>query len=173
MQTFVQLLVYLILFAIYMHATCVSVAHHLCNYSDISSTQMELKTIHSLFMLSIQMEYRSVLPIYIYIFVEPFLSARKLLPQRACDRRETWDYYGAPHGECHKGVDRRRVAVPVENAVRLPSLTENYTMFFAGLRTANTRFRIIVTLQRAKRRFRLLASGRADAAANTRVGKED
>ena len=101
------------------------------------------------------------------------MSARKLLPQRECDRRETRDYYGAPHGECHKGVDGRRVAAPVESAARFPSLTENDAMFFVGLRTANTRFRIIVTLQRAKRRSRVLASGRADAAANTRGGKED
>ena len=79
------------------------------------------------------------------------MSARKLLPQRACDRRETRDYYGAPHGECHKGVDGRRVAAPVESAARFPSLTENDAMFFVGLRTTNTRFRIIVTLQRRSR----------------------
>ena len=46
-------------------------------------------------------------------------------------------------------------------------------MFFMGLRMANTRFQIIVTLQRAKRRSRDLASGTADTAANTCGGKED
>ena len=53
------------------------------------------------------------------------------------------------------------------------ALMENDAMIFVGLRTANTRFRIIVTLQRAKRRLRVLASGRADAAANIRGGKKD
>ena len=48
--------------------------------------------------------------ISIYILVELFLSACKLLLQHACDRRETWDFYRVPHGECHKGVDGRRVA---------------------------------------------------------------
>ena len=85
--------------------------------------------------------------IYIYILVEPFLSVRKLLPQRARDRRETRDYYGAPHGACRKGVDGRRVAAPEESAARIPCWTGKDAMFFAGLRTANTRFRIIVTLQ--------------------------
>ena len=72
--------------------------------------------------------------IYTYIFVEPFLSVRKLLPQRACDRRETWDYYGPRHGACRKGVDGRRVAAPEESAARIPSLTEKDAMFFMGLR---------------------------------------
>ena len=94
-----------------------------------------------------QYQFRSDLLIYIYIFVEPFLSAHKLLPQRDCDRRETRNYYGAPLGECHKGLDGRRVAAPVENASRFPSLTKNDAMLFVGLRTANTRFRIIVPLQ--------------------------
>ena len=115
-----------------------------------------------------------IITIYLCILVEQFFSARKLLPQRACDRRETRDYYEAPYGECHKGVDGRRVAPPVESAARFPSLTENDAMFFVGLRTANTRFRIIVTLQKARiRRSRYLASSTADVAAKTRGGKED
>ena len=89
--------------------------------------------------------------IYIYIFVEPFLSVQKLLLQRSCNRSETRDYYGLRHGPCHKGVDRRRVAAPKESAAQIPSLTENDAMFFVGLRTANMRFRIIVTIRRAKR----------------------
>ena len=85
--------------------------------------------------------------IYIYIFVEPFLSVQKLLPQRSCDRRETQDNYGSPHGACCKGVDGRRDAASEKSAARFPSLMENDAMFFGGLRTANTRFRIIVLLQ--------------------------
>ena len=104
--------------------------------------------------------------ISIYILVEPFLSARKLLLQHVCDRCETQDYYGAPHWECHKGVDRRRVAAPVESVARFPSLTENDAMSFVGLQTANTRFWIIVPLQKARiRRSRYLASSTADVAA--------
>ena len=80
--------------------------------------------------------------IYIYIFVEPFLSVRKLLPQRACDRRETRDYYGAPHGACREGVDGRRDAASEESAARFPSWTEKDAMFFVGLRTLDTRFRV-------------------------------
>ena len=102
-----------------------------------------------------------------FSYIEPFLSVRKLLPQRACDRREARDYYGSRHGACRKGVDRRRVAG------RFPSLTEDDAMFFVSLWMANTRFQIIVTLQRAKRRSHDLASGTADATANARVGKED
>ena len=85
--------------------------------------------------------------IYISIIVEPFLSVRKLLPQHSCDRRETQDYYGLPYGACRKGVDGRRDAASKKSAARFPSLTENDTMFFVGLRTVNTRFRIIVLLQ--------------------------
>ena len=43
-------------------------------------------------------------------------------------------------------LDGRRVAAPAKSAARFPSLTENDAMFFVGLRTANTRFRIIVPL---------------------------
>ena len=88
--------------------------------------------------------------IYIYIFVKPFLSARKLLPQRACDRRETRDYSGAPHGGCHKGVDGRQLAAPAKSTARFPSLTENDAMIFIGLRTANTRFWIIKNVQQLR-----------------------
>ena len=112
--------------------------------------------------------------IYIYIFIEPFLSVRKLLPQRSYDRRETRDYYGTPHGACRKGVDGRRDAAPEESAARFPYWTDKDAMFFVGLRMANTRFRIIVTLQKARiRRSRYLASSTADVAAKTRGGKED
>ena len=78
------------------------------------------------------------------------MSARKLLPQPVCDRREIRDYYDAPHEECHKGVDGRRVAAPVESAARFSSLTENNAMFIVGLQMANTRFRIIVPVQKAR-----------------------
>ena len=93
--------------------------------------------------------------------------------RRECDHRETRDYYGAPHGACRKGVYRRRDAASEQSAAQFPCWTDKDAMFFVGLRTANTRFRIIVTLQRPKRRSRVLASGRAAAAANTRGGKED
>ena len=51
---------------------------------------------------------------------------------------------------CHKGVDGRRVAAPEERAARIPSLTENNTMFFVGLRTAITRFRLCRPAKRCK-----------------------
>ena len=104
--------------------------------------------------------------IYIYIFVEPFLSVRKLLLRRECDRRETRDYYGAPHGGCRKGVDRRWDAASEESAARFPCWTNKDAMFFVGLRTANTRFWKIVMLQKARmRRLRYLASSTAVVAA--------
>ena len=71
--------------------------------------------------------------IYTDIFVEPSLSVRKLLLQRECDRLETRDYCGAPHRECHKGVDGRRDAAPEESAARFPSWTEKDAMFLVGL----------------------------------------
>ena len=98
--------------------------------------------------------------IYLYIFVEPFLSVQKLLPQRSCDQRETQDYYSPRHGAC-----------PRKAPHGFP-LWRKMTPFFVGLQMVNTRFRIIVTLQRAKRQLRYLASGTADSTANTRVGKE-
>ena len=39
----------------------------------------------------------------IYISVELKSFVRKLLTQFARDRRETWDYYRAPHGDGYKG----------------------------------------------------------------------
>ena len=36
-------------------------------------------------------------------FVEVSSSVRKLLPQRVCDGYETWPYFTALHGRCHKG----------------------------------------------------------------------
>ena len=63
-----------------------------------------------------------------------------------CDQRETREYYGAPHGVCHKGVDGRRFAASEKSAAGIPSLTEKDAMFFVGLWTANTGFRIIVML---------------------------
>ena len=45
--------------------------------------------------------------LYLRIFLEPLLSARKLLQRRVCDQCETRDYYGVSHGECHKRVDGR------------------------------------------------------------------
>ena len=67
--------------------------------------------------------------IYKHIFVELFLSVL----QCACDQRETQDYNGGPHG-AYKGIDGRGVAT------RIPSLTENDSMFFMELRLAITRF---------------------------------
>ena len=81
--------------------------------------------------------------IYIYFFVEPFLFVGKLLPQCARNRHETRDYYEVSHGVCHKGVDRRQVAVPEESAAQIPSSTEKDAKFFVGLRMANTRFRTL------------------------------
>ena len=79
--------------------------------------------------------------IYIYIFVEPYSFVRKLLPQRVCDGRETWPYYSAPHGECHKGVGGKRFVAPEKSAARIPTLTEMNAMFFVRIRMANARFR--------------------------------
>ena len=103
--------------------------------------------------------------ISIYIFVEPFLFACKLLPQRACDWRKTQDYYGVLQRECHKGVDRKQVVVPVKSAAQFCSLMKQDAMSFVGLRMANTRFRIIVPHQKAKRWSHYLASDTADVAA--------
>ena len=61
--------------------------------------------------------------------VEPILSVRYLLPQLACDRRESRDYYGAPHGAGHRGVDERRIASPEESDARTPSLLDETPCF--------------------------------------------
>ena len=60
--------------------------------------------------------------ISIYILVELKSSVRKLLPQLARDQCQTWKYYEAPHGDGHKGVDRRRFAAPAKSAARFPPL---------------------------------------------------
>ena len=60
---------------------------------------------------------------HIYIFLEPFLPACKLLPQCACDWRETRDYR-ALHGECHKGIDGRQITTSEESVTQIPSLTK-------------------------------------------------
>ena len=60
-----------------------------------------------------------------------------------CDGRETWPYYSAPHGECHKGVGGRRFVAPEKSAARIPTLTEMNAMFFVRIRMANARFRTI------------------------------
>ena len=78
--------------------------------------------------------------IYIYFYVEPFLSVRKVLPWRECDRQETRDYYGAPYGLCRKGVDGRREAASEESAAQFSCWTDKDAMFSVGLRMANTRF---------------------------------
>ena len=64
-------------------------------------------------------------------FGRAVLSARKLLLQRACDRRETRAYYGAPHGECHKRADGRRVITPIYmgSTALFPSLTKRRHVF--------------------------------------------
>ena len=70
--------------------------------------------------------------IILYIFVEPYSFVRKLLPQRVCDGRETWPYYSAPHGECHKGVGGKRFVAPEKSAARIPTHTEKNAMFFCA-----------------------------------------
>ena len=66
-----------------------------------------------------------------YNFVEPSSFVCKLLLQHVCDGRETWIYYSAPHGECHKGVGRRGLVAPEKSATRIPTLTKIDAMFCA------------------------------------------
>ena len=93
----------------------------------------------------------SLVLIYIYIFVEPYSFVRKLLPQRVCDGRETWPYYSAPHGECHKGVGGRRFVAPEKSAARIPTLTEIDAMFYVRLRMTNARCRARCCLYMCKK----------------------
>ena len=60
--------------------------------------------------------------ISIYNLVELKSFVRKLLMQFARNRRETRNYYRAPHGDGYKGV-----------SARFPSFTENDAMFFVRL----------------------------------------
>ena len=48
-----------------------------------------------------------VCPMYNYYCVSFQSFVRKLLPQLARDRHQTWKYYGAPHGDGYKGADGR------------------------------------------------------------------
>ncbi len=84
--------------------------------------------------------YKYIL-IYIYFFIEPSSFVRKLLPQRVCDGRETWPYFRALHGECHKGIGRRRFVTAEKSVAQFPTLTEVDAMFFLHIRMANARFR--------------------------------
>ena len=98
--------------------------------------------------------------IYLYIYFCRAVFVCSQTPPAACVwLMWTSDYYGAPHGKCHKGVDRRRVTAPVESAARFPTLTDNDTMFYVGLWTANTRFWIIVPLQKAMEDQTIVLSG--------------
>ena len=81
--------------------------------------------------------------ISLYILVELKSSVRKLLPQLARDQCQTWKYYEAPHGDGHKGVDRRRFAAPAKSAARFSSVTENGAMFFIHLRSVYTGFQLL------------------------------
>ena len=65
-------------------------------------------------------------------FVKPSSVVRKLLPQRVCAGRETWPYYRAPHGECHKGVYGRRFVATEKSAAQLPTLTKKMAPCFCA-----------------------------------------
>ena len=51
--------------------------------------------------------------------------------QRVCDGCETWPYYSAPHGECHKGVGGKRFVAHKKSAAQIPTLRKIDAMFCA------------------------------------------
>ena len=63
------------------------------------------------------------------IFVEPSSFVRKLLLWCVCDGCETWPYYSAPQGECHKGVGENRFVAPEKSAALIATLAKIDVMF--------------------------------------------